>query len=86
MVKWIVGLILALLVIDHLWVRYGGPVAERLRGEYGQELKKHAQEHGHTVVPTQQAYRKSIIEELVEKAKTKLKEEEGQKSDEEVVR
>lgn len=73
MVKWIVGLILAFLLIDHVWVHYGGPLAERLRGEYREELKKGTIEKEE--VPLEQSYRKSILDELWEKVKGVLKSE-----------
>ncbi len=73
MVKWIVGIILAFILIDHLWVHYGGPLAERLRGEYREELKKGAIEKEE--VPLQQSYRKSIIDEVWERIKKVLKKE-----------
>ncbi len=76
MVRWIVGIIVAFLIIDHIWVHYGGPIAERLRGEYREELKKGTLEKEE--VPLQQSYRKSILDEAWEKTKKLLKKEENQ--------
>jgi len=75
MVKWIAGIILAFLLIDHLWVHYGGPLAERLRGQYREELKKGDIEKEE--VPLQQSYRKSIIDEAWERIKNALKKEDS---------
>lgn len=74
MVKWILGIILALLFIDHLWVHYGGPAIEKLRVYYGGDIKKKGTEKEE--VPIKQAYRKSVIDELWEKGKKLLKKEE----------
>ena len=71
--RWILGIILAFLLIDHLWVHYGGPLAERLRGQYREELKKGAIEKEE--VHLQQSYRKSIIDEVWERIKKVLKKE-----------
>ncbi|MEJ7554487.1 MAG: hypothetical protein WKI50_00945 [Aquificaceae bacterium] len=73
MVRWIVGIILAFILIDHLWVHYGGPLVERLRGEYREELKKGVIEKEE--VHLQQSYRKSIIDEVWERIKKVLKKE-----------
>lgn len=78
MVKWIVGIILAFTLIDHLWVHYGGPLAERLRGEYREELKKGVIEKEE--VHIQQSYRKSIIDEVWERIKKVLKKEDASTS------
>ncbi len=75
MVKWIVGIILAFLLMDHLWVHYGGPLAERLRGQYREELKKGDIEKEE--VHLQQSYRKSIIDEAWERMKNALKKEDS---------
>ncbi|MCS7171472.1 MAG: hypothetical protein N3D14_05205 [Aquificaceae bacterium] len=71
MVKWISGIIVAFLLIDHFWVHFGGPMAERLRGGYREELKKGFLQKEE--VPLQQSYRKSILDELWEKGKGLLK-------------
>ena len=71
--RWILGIILAFLLIDHLWVHYGGPLAERLRGQYREELKKGVIEKEE--VHLQQSYRKSIIDEVWERIKKVLKKE-----------
>ncbi len=75
MVRWIVGIILAFLLIDHLWVHYGGPLAEKVRGQYREELKKSAIEKED--VHLQQSYRKSIIDEAWERIKNALKKEDS---------
>lgn len=75
MVRWIIGIILAFLLIDHIWVHYGGPLAEKLRGEYREELKKGTIEKKE--VPLQQSYRKSIIDEAWERIKNALKKEDS---------
>ncbi|MFN3471207.1 MAG: hypothetical protein ACK4ZR_01190 [Aquificaceae bacterium] len=76
MVRWILGLAVAFLLIDHIWVHFGGPFIERLRGEYREELKKAT---GDKAIELQQSYRKSLLDELWEKAKelVKGKKEEG---------
>ncbi|MFN3975568.1 MAG: hypothetical protein ACK4LT_00670 [Aquificaceae bacterium] len=76
MVRWILGLVVAFLLIDHIWVHFGGPFIERLRGEYREELKKAT---GDKAIELQQSYRKSLLDELWEKAKelVKGKKEEG---------
>ncbi len=76
MVRWIVGILIAFLLIDHLWVHFGGPALERLRGEYREELKKAT---GNETTELQQSYRKSLLDELWEKARDIAK---GKKSEE----
>lgn len=61
MMKWITGILLAFLLIDHVWVHYGGPLAERLRGQYREELKRNGPEKEKVSSP--QPYRRSILEE-----------------------
>ncbi len=73
MVKWIIYLLVGFLIIDHVWVHYGGPFVERLRGGYTEELKKHTEWQK---VETQQAYRQSILDEMWEKIKRLVKKEE----------
>jgi hypothetical protein len=73
MVKWILYLLLGFLIIDHLWVHYGGPFIERLRGEYAKELKKHPEWQD---VELQQAYKQSILDKLWERIKQLTKKEE----------
>ncbi len=74
MLRWIVGIILAFLLIDHLWVHYGGPVIEELRGKHREELKKGTIEKEE--VQLQQSYRKSILDEAWDRIKKVLKKEE----------
>ena len=65
-------------LIDHLWVHYGGPFLERMRGSYSEELKKATQNWEQ--VQTQQIYKQSIIDKILEKVKGLIKKEEGGKS------
>ncbi len=65
MIRWLVGITVAFLIIDHLWVHYGGPIIEKWRGEYREELKKGGGEE--VQVPLEQAYRKSILDSLWER-------------------
>jgi len=71
MVRWIAGIIIAFLLIDHVWVHYGSPIIDRWRGEYREELKKATNEK--EIVPIEQAYRKSLLDELWEKVKGFIK-------------
>lgn len=71
MVRWIAGIIIAFLLIDHVWVHYGNPIMDKLRGEYREELKKGSLER--EVVPLEQAYRKSILDKLWERVKGMIK-------------
>jgi hypothetical protein len=73
MVRWILYLLVGFLIIDHLWVHYGGPLVERWRGEYAQELKKHPEWQK---VELEQAYKQSILDKLWEKIKQLTKKEE----------
>ncbi|MCS6997869.1 MAG: hypothetical protein N2648_00085 [Aquificaceae bacterium] len=77
MVKWIVGIILAFLLIDHIWVHYGGPTIERLRDYYGGDIKKKGTEKEE--VSVKQAYEKSLLDELWEKGKNLLNREKEEK-------
>ncbi len=61
------------LIIDHLWVHYGGPFVERWRGGYTEELKKHQEWQK---VELEQAYKQSILDKLWEKIKQLTKKEE----------
>jgi len=61
------------LIIDHLWVHYGGPFVEKLRGGYTRELKKHPEWQK---VELEQAYKQSILDKLWEKIKQLTKKEE----------
>ena len=61
------------LIIDHLWVHYGGPFIERLRSVYTEELKKNP---GWQKVELEQAYKQSILDKLWEKIKQLTKKEE----------
>lgn len=76
MVKWIAGIIIALLLIDHFWVHVGGPTIDRLRGEYKEISKSDIQKEE---IPLRQSYRKSILDEIWEKLKEMVKREEGDK-------
>jgi hypothetical protein len=73
MVKWILYLLVGFLIMDHLWVHYGGPFVERWRGGYMQELKKHPEWQK---VELEQAYKQSILDKLWEKIKQLTKKEE----------
>lgn len=73
MVKWLLGLLVAFLVIDHLWVHYGGPFFEKLRADYREDLKKSGIETQD--IQIQQEYRKSILDQLLEKLKSALNRE-----------
>lgn len=77
MVKWIVGIIVVVLLIDHIWVHFGGPVIKELRGQYEEEVKKGIKDGEEVAI--QQLHRKSIIDELIEKAKGLVKKEEEKK-------
>lgn len=79
MIKWLVGLLLAFLIVDHLWVHYGGPFFEKLRAQYREELKESGIERQD--IQIQQSHRKSILDELIEKLKTALKREEKTKTE-----
>lgn len=74
MIKWILGILLVFLLIDHIWVHLGGPAVEKLRGQYEEDVKKSMKNAED--VPIQQLHRKSIIDELIEKAKSLVKKEE----------
>jgi len=79
MVRWIVGIIIAFLLIDHVWVHYGSPIIDRCRGEYREELKKATNEK--EIVPIEQAYRKSLLDELWEKVKGLIKRDKDTQSE-----
>ncbi len=62
------------MIIDHLWVHYGGTFVERLRSVYIiEELKKHPEWQE---VELEQAYKQSILDRLWEKIKQLTKKEE----------
>ena len=62
------------MIIDHLWVHYGGPFVERLRSRYViEEIKKNPEWQK---VELEQAYRQSILDKLWEKIKQLTKKEE----------
>jgi hypothetical protein len=73
MVRWILYLLVGFLIIDHLWVHYGGPFVEKLRGGYTEELKKHPEWQK---VELEQAHKQSILDKLLEKIKQLTKKEE----------
>jgi hypothetical protein len=73
MVRWILYLLVGFLIIDHLWVHYGGAFVEKLRGEYAQELKKDPEWQK---VELEQAYKQSILDNLWDKIKQLTKKEE----------
>jgi hypothetical protein len=73
MVRWILYLLVGFLIIDHLWVHYGGPFIERLRSGYIEELKKNPEWQE---VELEQAYKQSILDKLWEKIKQLTKKEE----------
>jgi hypothetical protein len=73
MARWILYLLVGFLIIDHLWVHYGGPLVERWRGEYTQELKKHPEWQK---VKLEQAYKQSILDKLWDRIKKLTKKEE----------
>jgi hypothetical protein len=75
MVRWVLYLLVGFLVIDHLWVHYGGPFIERLRSGYTEELKKHPDWQK---VELEQAYKQSILDKLWEKIK-KINQKGGEK-------
>ncbi|MFN7065400.1 MAG: hypothetical protein ACK4OF_04560 [Aquificaceae bacterium] len=70
MVRWIVGILIAFLLIDHIWIHLAGPYLEKLRGEYREELKRSVDPQ---YIELQQSYKKSIIDQILEKAKELLK-------------
>lgn len=61
------------MIMDHLWVHYGGPFVEKLRSEYAQELKKHPEWQK---VELEQAYKQSILDRLWDRIKQLAKKEE----------
>ena len=74
MVKWIIYLLVGFLIIDHLWVHYGGPFVERLRSRYViEEIKKNPEWQK---VELEQAYKQSILDRLWDKIKQLTKKEE----------
>lgn len=75
MIRWLLGLLIAFLIIDHLWVHLGGPFVERLRGEYREEIKSMVKEGQE--VKLVQSHRQSIIDQLIQKVKSLLKKEES---------
>jgi hypothetical protein len=78
MVRWILYLLVGFLIIDHLWVHYGRPLVERLRGGYTQELKKNPEWQK---VELEQAYKQSILDKLWEKIKQLTKKEKEEKNE-----
>ena len=80
MIKWLIYLLIAFLLIDHFWVHYGGPFLESMRGSYREELKKATQNWEQ--VQTQQLYKQSILDKILEKLRGLVKKEEGGKANE----
>ena len=78
MVRWILYLLVGFLIMDHLWVHYGGPFVDKLRGEYTQELKKHPEWQK---VELKQAYKQSLLDKLWEKIKQLTKKEKEEKNE-----
>jgi hypothetical protein len=78
MVRWILYLLVGFLIVDHLWVHYGGPFIERLRGGYTEELKKNSEWQK---VELEQAYKQSILDKLWEKIKQLTKKEKEEKNE-----
>jgi hypothetical protein len=78
MVKWILYLLVGFLIIDHLWVHYGGPFIERLRGEYAEELEKNPEWQK---VELEQAHKQSILDKLWEKIKQLTRKDKEEKSE-----
>ena len=70
----------AFLIIDHLWIHYGGPFIEKKRGEYREGLKKASSDW--QGVQTQQAYKQSILDKIWERIKNLTKKDEGGKKNE----
>lgn len=68
--KWILGLFIALLLIDHFWVHYGGKYAEKARSEYREELKKGLGDA--KAVELQHAHRESIIDNIYKTIKNTI--------------
>jgi hypothetical protein len=74
MVRWSLYLLVGFLIIDHLWVHYGGPFIERLRSRYViEEIKKNPEWQE---VKLEQAYKQSILDRLWDKIKQLTKKEE----------
>ncbi len=71
MIKWIIGIIIAFLLIDHLWVHVGGKLVERTREDYKEITEKSTIEK--TEIPLQQAHRKSILDNLWERLNNAIK-------------
>ncbi len=62
------------MIIDHLWVHYGGLFVEKLRGGYTEELKKNPEWQK---VELEQAYKQSILDKLWDRIKQLTKNEEN---------
>ncbi len=71
MIKWIIGIIIAFLLIDHLWVHVGGKIVERTREDYKEITGKSTIEK--TEIPLKQAHRKSILDNLWEQLNNAIK-------------
>ena len=70
----------AFLIIDHLWIHYGGPFIEKLRGEFKEELKKAVSDE--QAIEVQKAYKQSILDKIWERIKNLTKKDEGGKKNE----
>ncbi|WP_029552378.1 hypothetical protein [Thermocrinis jamiesonii] len=80
MIKWILYLLVAFLIIDHLWIHYGGPFIEKLRGEYREELKKAVSDE--QAIEVQKAYKQSILDKIWESIRSLAKKDQGGEKDE----
>ncbi|MEN3034483.1 MAG: hypothetical protein ABDH18_05800 [Aquificaceae bacterium] len=78
--KWIVGLLIAMLLIDHFWVHYGGKYAEKARSEYREDLKKGLGDA--KAVELQQAHRESIIDNIYKTIKNTVQGDKNKQSKE----
>ena len=70
----------AFLIIDHLWIHYGGPFIEKLKDEFKEELKKTVSDE--QVIELQKAYKQSILDKIWERIKNLTKKDEGGKKNE----
>ncbi len=80
MIKWILYLLVAFLIIDHLWIHYGGPFVEKIRSGYREALRKSVSDKQE--FETQQAYKQSMLDKVWESIKNLTKKDEGGKKDE----
>lgn len=73
MIKWIIGIIIAFLLIDHFWVHVGGKLLERKREDYKEITGKSPVGVEKTGIPLQQAHKKSILDNLWERLNNAIK-------------